>query len=356
MNTMHIDIPPIYLPIPEWNHPDCELVVERSIQELAGHGLCATDRLKRAVVNCRAGEFVSRIAPWSPVEKLQVSADMMALIFVLDDLVGDHTADPGAVAALGGAFVRTLQVPTLTLPELGMFASATRHLAERVRTVGTPTQIGRLVNTMRMWVASSAWQCALATRSDPPDLDTFLTVRLHSVGVAVVSCWFDFYTPTPLPADQLDAPVTQAFVEAMSLVCAIDNDLGSFGKERWLAEHEQGGGSDTAANIVALLMARGASRDRALLDAVSLRNKCMERLLELRDRLLVGADPVFAGWVENIVQMVRGMVDWHHNSPRYTNPDGYHPDAITMTVSLVDEPPDRTDPPPYSTINWWWHV
>lgn len=352
-----VELPPMYFPMPWRCHEQVELLEKRGLQWMAAHGFCDTDVRRERVEGTRTAQFFAYLCPDADADLLQMAVDWGYLMFVFDDLVCDEESadDVFTMVDLSVRIVRTLEAPGAgVLDPRNPFTAPVVDLAERVHRSVSPVLVRRLADAHSAWFAGCAWQGA-ARRQGTPSLNDYVFTRLLSSAAFPTLAWFQLAEPLEILEEQIAAPAVRALTEMAGIVAAFDDDLYSYGKDLYFARQrpasEDGAFLD---NLVHLYQVGQGDRERALREAVALRDRILARFVEVRDQVLPGAEAPLARYLSNLACLVRGNFEWGLRAGRYTDPDGRHPGAVTTTGSLAATPSAVGAPDGVPSIAWWW--
>ncbi|MET9291053.1 glutamate dehydrogenase [Streptomyces sp. NPDC003077] len=355
---LRVVVPPRFCPLPTAVHPDADELNARAATWLNGYGLCRRGAQRVRMTGNDCGGFYGRIMPRAPADRLQLAVDWCVLMFAFDDL---H-CDEGPASARGGAFtdvaariVRTLEAPGAALGPAGEpFLAAVDDLAARCRAAGTPVQVRRVVEGHRAWFLGVAWEFGCRLRNRTPSLNDYAHLRQHTAAGTATTGWMEIIDGAEIPGAALDAPAVRALSELAVTTAAFDDDLFSYGKERWLAARDPRP-SRCRLNLVDILAAEnGLGLEAALAAAVELCDRLTLRFVRLRDQVLPRAGEPLRRHLDHLSHLIRGNLEWGLHAGRYTNPDGRHPGAVHTTGSFTSAAPRTDVPPPIPSIAWWW--
>ncbi|MGK5543173.1 terpene synthase family protein [Streptomyces sp. URMC 127] len=356
--TIRVEIPPRYCPLPSAEHPDAGRLNARATAWMNGYGLCLDGVQRVRMTGNDCGGFYGRIMPLAPADRLQVAVDWCALMFAFDDL---H-CDEGPAGTRAGDFtgfatrlMRVLEAPGTTPPgSMDPFLAAAGDLAARCRTAGTPVQVRRMVEGHRAWFLGVLWEIGCRLRDRTPSLDDYAHMRQHTAAGTATTSWMEIIDGREIPAEALDAPAVRALDELAFTIAAFDDDLFSYGKERWLAARDPQP-SQCRLNLVDILAAeRGLGFEAAMAAAVDLCNRLTLRFVRLRDQVRPRACEPLRLRLDHLSHLIRGNIEWGLRAGRYTNPDGRHPGAVVTTGSFTPAAPGSGTPPAIPSVAWWW--
>ncbi len=276
---------------------------------------------------------------------------VMEWALVIDDDVLDHPearSRPSELIRQVCQILRVLECPGYRVTEQdSAYVSAAHDWMEQLRAVCTPTQTNRLAAGFRRALTSGVHKLHF----DEPSEDEYIAMRFQDFGGTLYAVLIDMCGPSPIPDGEWHTPAVQAIIECASLMCALENDVASFHKEK--AEGQP------STNFLEVLGAtRGLSFDQAVATAIETRDRLMLLFLRLRERLMTSADPPLRNLVEQLGAFIVANTEANLCAPRY-NP----PPAQPFVVEEVIKTPacwapalstTDTSPLPYPSISWWW--
>ncbi|MGI5341905.1 terpene synthase family protein [Streptomyces sp. CA-181903] len=355
---IRVEIPPRYCPLPCAEHPDAGRLNAAAAAWMNGYGLCRNGAQRARVTGNDCAGFYGRIMPRAPSGRLRIAVDWCVLMFAFDDLYCDEGPagmGTGDFTALATRLLRVLEEPGTPAPDGSgdAFLAAAGDLAARCRAQGTPTQVRRMVAGHRAWFHGVAWEFDHRLRDRTPRLDDYARMRQHTAAGAATFSWTEIVDGEELPERDMASPAVRALQELAFTTAAFDDDLFSYGKERWLAARN-GRGDGCRLNLVDILIEeRSLSLTEALAEAVALNNRLTARFLHLRDRVLPRASAPLRRHLGHLSALIRGNLEWGLKAARYTDPDGCHPGAVATTCSFTETAPPA-GPPGIPSVAWWW--
>src|SRR5437588_215784 len=234
-------MPPFWCPLEAAMNPAAAETERRAIAWADSVGLCRTETERARLVSTSSAEFYSRFAPHADPHLLTVAACWVYWGFAFDDVYcddGPGSVRPAEFAAAAGLVQRCLETPGGR--DLGQpYAAAIHDLGERFRAVATPAVVRRFINAHCGWLAGVQWQIANQSCGCMPELDDYLTMRLHSAGGEPTFELLEIANGIEVPADEIYAPRVVALTEMAILVAALDNDRYSYAKERHHKQADQ---------------------------------------------------------------------------------------------------------------------
>ncbi|MEU6785436.1 hypothetical protein ABZ912_40135 [Nonomuraea angiospora] len=353
--TVHL--PPMYFPDPLRRHPQIEVMQQRGLDWMARHGLCDDPILARRITGTRTAHFFGYLCPKADPDRLQIAVDWGYLMFVFDDVPWDTTAGAGFSGFLDMAvrIIRTLETPDAgLLPPGHPMAAPVIDLARRIHRTAGPEQVRRLADSHLKWLLGAACELCAAARDAPLNANEYLALRLMYSAAEPTLQFFQLAEPDTISEGEITSARVRALTEMAGMTAALDNDLYSHGKERWLAQRRTLSGRPVVGNLIDLYMRdHTLPRDQALHAAVVLRDRIVARFVEVRDQVMPSASPALYRYLDNLTCLLRGNFEWGLIAERYTDPDGDHPGAV-RTVATVSTVPAATGAPRVPAIDWWW--
>ncbi|MFB7085761.1 glutamate dehydrogenase [Streptomyces sp. NPDC056296] len=355
---IQVDLPPVFCPMPLRCHPDVSLLERRGIEWMDRHGFCRTPDQRNRVTGTKTAHFFAYLCPDADAELLQAAVDWGYLMFVFDDRHCDEESDADDAFIfldLAVRIVRTLEAPDAgVLDPRHPFTAPVTDLAHRIHRTSSPTHVRRLVESHRSWFSGVAWDQAARTRGWPTISDYLFTRMLYVASFTTLT-WFQLSEHSEMPDRQINAPAVHALTEMAGTVAAIDDDLYSYGKELWFTRRRDDPEAVFPGNLVNLLRTtHDCTLDQALRETVVMRDRIVDRFIDVRDRLLPHAGAPLQRYLSNLTCLIPGNFAWGLAADRYTNPDGRHPGAVTTRGSITDIP-SATGSPGIPSIAWWWH-
>ncbi|WP_037891832.1 terpene synthase family protein [Streptomyces viridochromogenes] len=355
--TLSVDIPPRYCPLPTARHPDESVLARRTAEWIDGFDLKLTEQQRDRMRGNDCPGFYGRIMPRAPADRVQLAVDWCTLMFHFDDVYCDEGPPTGRAARftdLATRIVRTLEAPQARLAGPGgTLLAPVRDLALRARRWATPTQMRRCVEAHRAWLLAVLWELGHRAAQSAPALNDYAHMRQHTAAGAATLCWAEIIDGTEIPEPELSSPPVRALTELAFTTAAFDDDLFSYGKELWVARAE--GSAPSGLGLVEILRREhGCGRAEAMERAVELCNRLTHRFVTLHEQVLPGASAPLRSYLDHLAHLLLGNLEWGLTADRYRNPDGRTPGAVTTTATRTPTPPAETSPPPIPSIAWWW--
>ncbi|MCT2581906.1 terpene synthase family protein [Actinophytocola gossypii] len=342
---MHADVvpPPFFCPFPEAVHPDAEELERRAIEWIDDVRVHRTARERARLIGSNSAEFYARFAPTGPTEHVLTAVLWVYWGFAFDDAWCDDgpcSDDPSRFLPMAGQVQRTVESGAAPAEP---YAAALHTIVTRMRDQVSGTVTRRFTDAHRHWLQNVAWQVGNRAAGRMPTLPEYLTMRLGSSGGPPTTALLEIANAIEVPPPEMDSPAVRAVTEMTQLVAALDNDLQSFHKEMTETHTDQ--------NIITVLCHHDRLDPAAALDAaVSIRDRVLLRLLDLRERARTGASEELRTYLDGLGHAIRGNIDWAATVPRYlAGAPG------TPATSVRDQPNDPNPAPlPFPAFSWWW--
>ncbi|RNL82135.1 hypothetical protein EFW17_20475 [Halostreptopolyspora alba] len=317
---------------------------------------------RRQSANTDSARLISYMMPNSaPTDLVQLGSDLFYLAFSFDD----HRTDTGSTSRTTDALVNWFHdfMYAITVGTQGCrfhdpYHRAAAELSQRIRELTPPKLWRRWLDLCQGVAWAAAWEAAQRHTGTPGTLDDFLLVR-RDLGFATgATIHIEIAAELAVPeSERYDLPV-KAAVEAAEMLLCLDDDIYSYPKEHWQAEHEDRRMPHEPTAIPLLMREHGCGVTEAFHHLADLRNRIMLRAVRLAERVRSGQ---YHRDTRTLVDLslgcVRAGLDWAPNAKRYTDPDGQSEVEIELVWTGITDRPLTTDAPaPYPTIAWWWDV
>lgn len=347
-------LPPFYCPIESPVHPRVDELERRAIAWLDSTGIFRDETERAWSIATHSTDFSCRIIPYGRDEPLLLFIEWNHWAFALDDVwhdTGSADIRTAAIVDLNARISRCLEAPGSAMLGSGPFDAALEDLAARTRAMATPVQLRRVAEGMRDWLLGAAWQVSNIERRVMPTLSDYVALRPSINGTRFSLSWSEIAGGIEVPDSDLYSAPVQALTEAAGFIVSCDNDLFSYAKE----DNQE----TTDQNIVNVLVHHdGSSPERALRDALAIRDRAMTLFLRLREQIAREADPELLRYLEALGHYIAGCIRWMNAAPRYASPRNRYDLPVpgaTYGVTWRDTPSDPgTGPLPIASAAWWW--
>jgi Terpene synthase family 2, C-terminal metal binding len=347
----HVDMPPLWCPIPAAAHAAWQEVEQRSMRWMNQYGFCDDPARRSRVLATRAAEWSAQVAPNASPEGLQVLSDSVYRDLMFDDEILDHDnpsdADPTRVLS----YVQNL-THVMNHPEAGPgpdpYLQTLHDVARRWRSFAYPTALRRWIEGHTTWLYAAAAVIGHRARGTLPDLDEYMIIGPPDRGNTMSIAGIEMAEGTALGTAEMENPKVRAVTAAAGVVVTFDNDLFSYSREVVRGTPES--------NIVGVLRhSRRLTVQAAVADAVQLRDRIMCLYLTLRDQIRPRASSDLGAYLDQLDHYIRGNVDWSLTAPRYQTKSGRSQLRAPAQPPYADGPSDGSlAAPPIPAIAWWW--
>jgi hypothetical protein len=348
MNTaIATRIPRLYCPIQGAINANAHEINADGLNWISKFNVFGGQRQWERYVSANPGMLPARVMPDAPKgPALQVAANLLFWLWAFDDLECDETVaghSAGDLVLQLCDLARTCEAPVWTSSP-DPFIAALADLRCELERVATPVQVARWSSSMQAYFLANTAATIQNSRGVVPDLDTYVSLRIHSGAVKPTLMLLDVADGYELPAAQLERPEIWALNEMVCTLVGWDNDLLSYHKEvlRGGADH----------NLVTVLQQEsGYSTDQAVSAAIAMRDRVLCLFLRLHSQVARGADPGLRRYLSGLSAWVRGHLDWGMATARYCNPE----DPADLPDSFAGTSRDDShEPLLIPSILWWW--
>ncbi|MFE6103813.1 terpene synthase family protein [Streptomyces laurentii] len=358
--SIRFDVPPMYCPLrPPRPHPDEALLEKRGLERLGALGLFADPLDRMRAIDTASPELMARMTPGAPTELVQLGVDWSYLAFAFDDRrtdIGPGVTDTTSLYLwFEGLDYASTTLDTDGLPD-DVFYTAVADLSARIKEQTTPELWRRWLTDNKATYWAALWEPAHRAGGQPAGFGDFLTVRPYlGLAPSALTC-AEIAAGLRVPEDERHDPPVRAFVEAISLLFTLDNDVYSYPKEDWRARRAGRDSLAEPAPVPLLMREHGDTAAEAAHRLVRMRDRVMAQALRLAERIAAHPYSHDTHAMADIhLGAIRNHLSWSQHAPRYTNPDGAHPGAIDLRwAELTRTPPSNDGPLPYPAISWWW--
>ncbi|HEX2070496.1 MAG TPA: hypothetical protein VHF90_02475 [Thermoleophilaceae bacterium] len=349
--SQSIQLQPFYCPFDEVINPAVAEIEAHCVDWIDRFGLYQTSAQRERLIGTRAAEIYSRALPGADPERVADVAKWLYWGFATDDLIYDNgptsvrSADFLAVAV---RLARISEEPRARFSSEPPYTDALRDLVQAIRRHATSGQLLDWADTARAWFFGMAWDVANAERGAPPALNDYLTMRMHTGGLASWATSLNIANGIELTPDQVSAPAMRALGEAWCTFALLLNDFMSYAKETK--------NGDNSSNIISVVANERSCRpNEAVEEAYAICDRIASLFLDLRARLLPEADDALRRHIGGLEHSWRGILDWGFRTNRYrTGGTGSDP-VLQEFPGWATQPTDGDlRPLPYPAISWWW--
>lgn len=348
-----VELRPFHCPIEPAVNPHAVWIERACITWIDRFGLYGDAAQRERLIGTRAAEIYARALPTAAPERVADVAKWLYWGFATDDLLYDN----GAVSARAADFLavavtlaRISEEPRARLAFEPPYSDALRDLVGAILRHATPGQRREWADTARAWFFGMAWDTGNAERGEPPSLNDYLAMRMHTGGLASWATSLDIANGIELSPERAADPTVRALKEAWSTFALLLNDLMSWAKESRNA--------DTSSNVLNVLASeRGCTPAEAVPEAYAIvdRIATLFRALCRQVRAAHPADPALDRHLASLEHSWRGILDWGFRAPRYaTGGDPRGPLLQTFPGWAASPCDARVEPLSCPSIAWWW--
>lgn len=344
----------LWCPIPYENHPDAQLIEERTSAWIYRHGL-GNDAEHRDQLAQRtsSGQCASRWYPDSEVELTQIGADFLAFTIALDDFIDlPHKSGDGVSRIVRLArLTRPAEAPESPPLDDSPLGMALADILGRLSRYATSDQLARFGEACRKMLFGLVWQHSLLADGLGHDLNEYAALRMASVFGPCYTTLAEIMHGYRLDCGELATPTVRALSEMSWWLSGWHNDIYAWAKEA------ASGAPDIGA--VAVIASRnGGHIERAMEEALVLVNQVMALFLTLRAQTQRHASESLRLYLRDLGRYISGCMAYFESSPRYR--EGVESrDAALLEMIWVDDSEMQVDPgvpPAIPTIAWWWEL
>ncbi len=199
------------------------------------HGLLGDPAVAARFRGVGVGLLAAMAFPRSTPEILELIAQMMAWVFIQDDLYDNAPSEQQQPQRLAARFDRYLKVLRAGAPTRGADA-AERALADlgcRLFEVGSPTWQAHFLETMRQfWMDGVVVETYYRSRGLSPDPASYMAMRVQTVGVYLCLDVMELTLDDELDEAVRNDPILRRITWLTGRIIAYVNDMFSYDKER----------------------------------------------------------------------------------------------------------------------------
>ena len=298
-----------------WAAPDVPHArdVEASARAwVVAQGLLAPAQLAARFDPVNVGLLTALCYPGASRERQELIAQLLAWIFIQDDVFDDAVAahDPVRVRAVLEGYALTLRTGET------QESAASRALAElrtRIVAIADPVWFDWFCESMRgFWIDGIVEETRIRSEERTPARTDYVRMRTQSIGVLpfldLVELSLDFAIPRVVCAD----PALMSMRVRTARIIAYANDVFSYEKERRAGDPN---------NLVHVLMHHDHATFPDAVDRVVRLHDREVALFEHEARTLpfIGTIPHVDAFIEGHRAWMRGALDWQLASRRYVS-------------------------------------
>jgi hypothetical protein len=291
--------------------PDADAIEASARAWTAQRGLVPVPQLPRRFDPVNVGLLTSLCYAGATAERRELIAQLLAWIFVHDDVYDDATHDPERLHAVLAGYADTLRGAREPFEDASPSTRALVELRDRIAAVADPMWLDWFCESMRgFWLDGIVVETRIRAADTTPDVPTYLRMRMHSIGVLpfldLVELAHGFAIPRVVAAD----PSMMRLRMRTARVIAYANDVFSYEKERRAGDPN---------NLVHLLMHHdGLSLPGAVDRVISLHDREVALFESEAASIPFASLPHVDQFIEGHRAWMRGALDWQRLSRRYS--------------------------------------
>src|ERR1700678_560501 len=221
-------IPSIYCPIQSAVHADVHEINAAGLDWISEFKIFSSQPQWKRYVRAEPGMLPACVMPRAPKgPALQAAANLLFWLWAFDDLECDEAGagqSAGDLVLLLCSLARAGEAPVGQF-SANPFIASLADLRRQLERVASAVQVARWASAMQAYLLANTAVAVLHTRGIVPDLDTYVTLRIHSGAVKPTLMLLDVADGYELPAAQLERPEIWALNEMVCTIVGWDNDL-----------------------------------------------------------------------------------------------------------------------------------
>jgi hypothetical protein len=348
-----LQVPPLWCPIPAARHPQAGIVTDQMNVWLEASDMYWSDAQRRRLLRVDVGDLTGRVLSRAPEERLLAVSYYFAWLFAFDDGHYDEveSCEPAQQAEIVSRLLRIVETPNGHKLARSPYERSLAEVAQRLSDISSPHQFDRWIQALRAYLFCLVWKTANRAARIVPALNDYTTMRIDGGAVRSTIMLIDIGAGYVLPDRVFHLPAVRALIEMTSTMVCWDNDLQS--------HHKEAVGTADRLNLIDVLMnEHGYGPDKALSEAVAMRDRVLRLFLHLRERVAANADDTLLRYLDSLASWIRANLDWGNLTDRYLRPSRPSVPPACLPEHVSDRPTGnlRPDPLPISSIAWWWTV
>jgi hypothetical protein len=315
MNT--IVIPRLYCPFVSAINPYATMAKKHTDQWVARFGLFAGKSFEKNRDDNYSG-LAARFYPTAGYEQLCIAMDLYELLFALDDQLDNQLEKAALIQKEESLLYFMKEVTAITNGEKTYteksgqpVLAALSDVWQRLKKISSETALSLFAKSLEELFAAALWEFRNANSGELPTLEQYLRLRQYLGAARVATDLIELVEQIHLPVPITQHASVQAITEACCNVICIANDLFSLSKE--LAHGDEH-------NLVSVLKnERGITMDEAILQAVDIHNKEVEKFEFLQKQLpLFNAttDKMLRQYVHILSMQIAGNITWSESETK----------------------------------------
>ncbi|MEV0492910.1 terpene synthase family protein [Streptomyces atratus] len=319
---MENELPDIYCPFPQRTNPHVAHTRDHLGNWTRNTGLVHRDSARERFEQADFGSFVGMVYPTADEHSLDLVADWLAWLFLVDDQLDDGHLGRSPervrdVVALMRSVVEGNAADPLPDEDLPAAVVALADLWERTTPNAAAHWLRRFAwHLVTYLTTATTWETGNRANGVVPSEETYIAKRRHTGATYVCMDLIEIVAGIEAPESIHNDPRFIVAAEASSNVVCWANDVYSYEKEQVLGEIH---------NLVHLVRHhRGYGKQKALEHVCAAIATETDRFLAAEADLLT-AYPQLSGmllpYLDGMRSWMRGNLDWSRQTPRYNPAD-----------------------------------
>ncbi|WP_406417627.1 terpene cyclase [Streptomyces sp. NBC_00873] len=319
---MENELPDIYCPFPQRTNPHVAHTREHLDKWTRNTGLVHRDSARERFEQADFGAFVGMVYPTANEHNLDLVADWLVWLFLVDDQLDDgHLGRSPERVRDVVALMRSVVEGTATGPlpdeDLPAAVVALADLWERTTPYAAAHWLRRFARHLVTYLTTTTtWEAGNRANGVVPSEETYIAKRRHTGATHVCTDLIEIVAGIEAPESIHSDPRFIVAVETSGNVVCWANDVYSYEKEQVLGEIH---------NLVHLVRHhRGYGKQKALEHVCAEIATETDRFLAAEAELLT-AYPQLSGmllpYLDGMRSWMRGNLDWSRQTPRYNPAD-----------------------------------
>ncbi|WP_437899474.1 terpene synthase family protein [Sorangium sp. So ce124] len=303
----------LWYPFRPENSPHASAVHRGSLDWIKKFDLNNRSGSRGAARPIEFGLLAARAYPRAERERLQIAADWLSWLFLMDDEC-DETGignDPELLMRIHERLLAVLRGASPAAADHRLVRSL-HDLATRMIECESPAWLSRFAGAVEEYFAASRWEARNRQHGVIPSVSDYQAMRMHSGAVFACFELIQLTDRITLPAEvRQHAGVQRLMLLANSVICWC-NDIFSVNKES--------GHRDVHNLVIVLQHERRLSNDEAVREAVAVHDQAVRAFVEQAAALEGSgpeADAELSRYVDCLRCWMRANLDWSSTALRY---------------------------------------
>jgi hypothetical protein len=312
-------MPPFWFPFEPALHPAQDTWSEPALAWMRALGLHADQDHADLMGAYQIGLLIRYTAPRAQSALMSLAVRLNLLFHAFDDRFGDGHSAGSDVLELRDLVVglhRVLDAPEAACDAVDPFVRGLGEVYLELARVATGEQLQLWCSGIKAFLWFEVSEALDRSTGQVPGLNRYLDHCILGRAAEPSLTILPILGGYSVPPAEMRSRAVRALIAMGSLIACLDNDRFSLAVERERPEH--------AYNIIKILtFAYGGDEERAIAEAVALRDQIMVRFLTLRDKVL--ASPLTSEptrrFLADVMSWLIGQLMWGHLTPRFNSQD-----------------------------------